>query len=674
MRPVQIAACVAMLIFAAQTMADQPTKTPAMTTQAGPLPAPVPPAPEVQMAQTPVPAPAVASLTKADVDAWLDGFMPYALEHGDVAGAVVMVVKDGEVLTQKGYGYADVAQRKPVDPERTLFRPGSVSKLFTWTAVMQLVEQGKVDLDSDVNTYIDFKIPERDGKPITLRNIMTHTAGFEEQAKGIMGVEADGVPALDAHLKRWTPVRVFAPGETPAYSNYATALAGYIVARVSGVSFDDYLDKHLFEPLQMHNSTFRQPLPESFRPYMSKGYAAASLPDKPFEIVGPAPAGSLSSPGVDMAHFMIAHLQNGRYGSNQILKPETAQLMHGTALTLLPRVNRMMLGFYETNYNGRRVIGHGGDTQWFHSYLHLFIDDGVGLYVSVNSSGKDGAAGGIRSSLFHQFADRYLPGPAPDGKVDAKTAAEHARMIAGRYNNSRRMETTFMSLLNLVSEAKVVDNGDGTISFSMVVSPSGVPLKWREIEPFVWRQEGAKELLSAKVENGEVVRFSFDDVSPFMMFERPSAAKAAGWLLPSLVVGLLALFLTSVAWPVSALTRRHYRAQYALTGQDARVHRLVRIASSAVVIALLAWAIMIGSMISNMNLLGKMDGLIRLLQILAPFVFIGGAGIGLWHAWVVVRSQRSWYAKLWAVVLALSFIAIAWIALAFNLISFGVNF
>jgi CubicO group peptidase (beta-lactamase class C family) len=666
MRPVQSIAAAVAAVAALLVIPE------VMASQSGPQPAAAPPAETVQpTAAAPAPTPA---LTKTDVDAWLDGFMPYALRRGDVAGAVVVVVKDGEVLTQRGYGYADVAQRTPVDPERTLFRPGSVSKLFTWTAVMQLAEQGKLDLDTDVNTYIDFKIPERDGKPITLRNIMTHTAGFEEQAKGIMGVEADGVPALDAHLKRWTPVRIFAPGETPAYSNYATALAGYIVARVAGMSFDDYLDKNMFEPLGMQHATFRQPLPESWRPDMSKGYPTASLPDKPFEIVGPAPAGSLSASGADMARFMIAHLQKGRYGPNQILKPETAEQMHGTALTLLPRVNRMVLGFYETNYNGRRAIGHGGDTQWFHSYLHLFIDDGVGLFVSLNSLGKDGAAGSIRSSLFQDFTDRYLPGPVPDGKVDAKTAAEHARMIAGRYNNSRRMETTFMSLLNLVGEGKVVDNGDGTIGFSMVVSPSGVPRKWREIEPFVWRQEDGKELLSAQVRDGKVVRFSFDDVSPFMMFERPSAAKAAGWLLPTFVVALSALLLTALAWPISALTRRHYRVQYALTGQDAKAHRFVRIAAAATVVALLAWLVMLVTMLSNYNLLAKMDALIRVLQILAPVVFIGGAGVGVWNAWVVVRSQRSWYAKTWAVVLAVSFVAILWVALAFNLISFGVNF
>ncbi|MGH8166023.1 MAG: serine hydrolase domain-containing protein, partial [Woeseiaceae bacterium] len=286
-------------------------------------------------------------LTRADLEAWLDGFMTYALPRGDIAGGVVTVVKDGEVLLNKGYGFADVDEQKPVDPDLTLFRPGSVSKLITWTAVMQMVEQGKVDLDADVNTYLDFQIPERDGEPITMRNIMTHTTGFEEQVKGLMGV-GDEVAVLGEHLKDWVPERIFPPGETPAYSNYATALAGYIVERASGMSFDDYVDQNIFEPLEMTQSTFRQPLPERLEQYMSKGYARASEDAKPFEIVGGlAPAGSMSSSGRDMAKFMIAHLQNGAFGAERILEAGTAELMHTTPLTTLPEVNRMMLGFYE---------------------------------------------------------------------------------------------------------------------------------------------------------------------------------------------------------------------------------------------------------------------------------------------------------------------------------------
>src|SRR5580658_7944294 len=349
-------------------------------------------------------APAQA-LTAEDANAWLDGYLPYALRTGDIAGAVVAIVKDGQVVTERGYGFSDVEKRTPVDPKRTLFRPGSVFKLLTWTAVMQQVEAGKIDLDADVNRYLDFNIPARDGKPVTMRNLMQHSAGFEEQAKGVITYDPNG-SRFEALLKQWVPDRVFAPGTTPAYSNYGASLAGYIVQRVSGESFDDYIDKNIFEPLEMHFSSFRQPLPAQLAPFMSKGYRTASQPATPFEIVGPAPAGSLSSSGEDMAHFMIAHLQSGEYQGKRILGVATAQQMHDSPANVSARLNRMELGFFETNINGREVIAHLGDTEDFHTSLHLFLADNVGFYVSFNSLGKNGAAGELRGAMFQDFADR----------------------------------------------------------------------------------------------------------------------------------------------------------------------------------------------------------------------------------------------------------------------------
>jgi CubicO group peptidase (beta-lactamase class C family) len=645
----------------------------ALAQEGASLPPPTP-ADETTIAQTP--SPGAAPLTRSDVEAWLDGFMPYALATGDVAGAVVVVVKDGELLAQKGFGYSDIAERKPVDPATTLFRPGSVSKLFTWTAVMQLVEQGKLDLDVDVNKYLDFEIPPRDGKPVTLRNIMTHTSGFEEQLKGLMGVDGEPVEPFEAHLKAWVPTRIFAPGTTPAYSNYATAVAGYVVARASGQSFYDYIEQHIFAPLGMQHATFRQPLPENFAPLMSKGYSRASEPEaKPFEIVGPAPAGSLSASGADMARFMIAHLNNGAFGNERILQLATAEQMHTTALTLLPRVHRMLLGFYEQSYNGHRIIGHGGDTQWFHSNLHLFLDQNVGLFVSMNSSGKEGATGKIRDALFEQFTDRYFPAPALEGKVDPALAAEHARMMVGTYDNSRRVDSSFFSLLNLAGAIKVVANEDGTISVPLATNAADAPIKWREIEPFLWRDVNGKSLLSGKVENGRVVRFSIDGFSPFMVFEPTPASKSAAWLLPSLIAGLAALLLTALAWPISALVRRHYGVPYRLAGEDAKAHRFVRIASTAVVVLCIAWGITVVQMMGDFNLLSpSMDGWIWLLQLLSLLVFVGAVAAGGWNAWVVVRSARKWYAKVWAGVLALSLLVLLWVALAFNLIAFDVNY
>jgi CubicO group peptidase (beta-lactamase class C family) len=180
-------------------------------------------------------------MTVADVQAFLDGFMPMQLERENIAGAVVLVVKNGAVFFAKGYGYSDVEKKVPVTTDATLFRPGSISKLFTWTAVMQLVEQGKLDLDQDINKYLDFTIPAKFGKPITLRNLMTHTPGFEEQIKDLINEEGAPMATLKQHLSQHIPERIFPPGTTPAYSNYGAALAGYIVERVSGRPFNDYV-------------------------------------------------------------------------------------------------------------------------------------------------------------------------------------------------------------------------------------------------------------------------------------------------------------------------------------------------------------------------------------------------------------------------------------------------
>jgi CubicO group peptidase (beta-lactamase class C family) len=665
MRSLQVVLWSAAIAFTASAFAQGPE--PAAPPKAAAATA-SPAAPESRPAGTP-------QLTGTDVEAWLDGFMPFTLRTADIPGAVVVVVKDGATLLQKGYGFSDVEKRTPVDPEQTLFRPGSVSKLFTWTAVMQLVEQGKLDLDADVNQYLDFKIPDFEGQPITLRNIMTHTPGFEEQYKGLILADAADVKDLSEYVKESTPARLFAPGTTPAYSNYATALAGYIVARTSGMSFDDYLDKFVFAPLEMTSSSMRQPLPEALLARMSLGYPRASEDAKPYELITPAPAGSLASSGADMAHFMIAHLQNGRYGDNRILREETARLMHDSALTIFPRVNRMLLGFYESNYNGHRVISHGGDTQWFHSDLSLFIDDGVGLYISTNAPGKEGASSKVRGALFEEFADRYFPADVPAGEVDEKTAAEHAALIAGTYSISRRMETNFFSLLGFIGQYRVTVNEDGTITSPLWPDAAGNLFKWREVEPFVWRAVGGKELLSARVEDGRVTGFTFEPLSAILIFEPTPAYKSPAWLMPLVGAGLMALVLTTLAWPVTALTRRHYRVAYPLAGEDARAHRWVRYAALAAVTLTVAWLTTVITALEKLSLLsGSLDWWFWVLQLLSPIVYVGAAAIGAWNAWVVLKSARRWYAKLWAVLLAIAFLALLWVAIVYHLIAFDLQY
>lgn len=619
---------------------------------------------------TPVAAsiPGGAPLVRADLEAWLDGYMPFAISRGNIAGAVVVVVKDGAVLLQKGYGYSDVARARPVDPETTLFRPGSVSKLVTWTAVMQLVEAGKLDLDRDVNSYLDFTIPPYHGRPVTLRNILTHTAGFEESVRYLIGNDPKTLMPLGDYARGALPARVFAPGTTPAYSNYATALAGHIVARTSGMPFDDYVDRNIFRPIGMTGATFRQPLPAALAGRMSRGYALASQEPKPFEIVIPAPAGSLAASGADMGKFMIAHLAQGR----GLLRPETAAAMHSTKLTLLPPLNRMALGFYEKDINGRRVVGHGGDTQFFHSNLSLFLDEGVGLFVSVNSAGTNGASGPLRSALFDGFANRYFPAPRAESRVSAATAREHAKAMVGSYTSSRGAFTNFVRVLGLFGQAKIGLDKDGGLSVPAVTGLANQPRKWIEIAPYVWRDAASGERLAAKLENGRVVRWSFDTVAPFTVYDRTPWYLDSAWLLPVAGASLLVVLLTALAWPAGAITRRRYHKAHHLEGRALTIQRLLHGSAWAAAIALGLWAFFITTAFAELHKLsGPLDWLLITLQVLTPIALVGLAALAGWNLWIGWRDKRSGFSRLWSVLLLFAALVLLWVAIGFNLIGFG---
>jgi CubicO group peptidase (beta-lactamase class C family) len=613
-----------------------------------------------------------AELTRPDLESWLDGFLPYALQTADIAGGVVAVVKDGEVVLQKGYGYSDAEKKTPVDPERTLFRPGSVSKLFTYTAVMQLVEQGKLDLDKNVNTYLDFKLPDAYDRPVTLRHLMTHTAGFEESLRRLIGSNLSAFDSLETYVKNTKPERIFPPGEIPSYCNYCVSLAGYIVQRVSGESYDDYLDHHVFQPLGMQHATSRQPLPQPLAPDMSKGYKVGSGPAQYFEFVGAAPAGSVSATGADMARFMIAHLQAPN-GDGKLFSASTAQRMYTTMFRAAPPSNGMALGFFERSRNGHRIIGHGGDTDFFHSDLLLFIDDGVGLFMSFNSSGKDEAVQKVRSALFEKFTDRYFPAAVLQEPTSA-TALEHAQAVAGRYGVSRRAESSFFSALNSFSQLQVVANPDGTIVIPPVTYLNGAPKQWREVAPYVWREVGGPQRLAAQMRDGKVRLLSLDEIGGIQAFLPVSASQSAAWQLPAMILAIVALLLTVILWPIAALTRRHFKVPFTLSPRAALSYRLVRIAALLQLAVLFGWALIIQAGLSDLQYLdGRLDlwiGLLRLLGI----VCLLGAIVFIWNASLVWRTPGHKWSKAWSIVLIAAGLLLSAFALSCHLVGFGVRY
>ncbi len=624
----------------------------------------------------------VHALDRGDVDTWLDGYMAPALAASDIPGAVVVVVKDGHILSARGFGYADVAKRTRIDPERTLFRIGSVSKLFTWTAAMQLVEQGKLDLDRDVNAYLDFRIPPRDGKPVTLRQLMTHTAGFEDTGKGIIAYNPKFQLSLERYIKRWTPHRIFDAGTTPAYSNWGTTLTAYIVQRVAHEEFDSYLERHIFQPLGMANATFRQPLPTRLRGQMATGYAKPGVA-KGFEFVGPAPAGAGSVSGTDMARFMIAHLQGGELNGARILAASTATTMHDSPLapvdplSLMPPLNRMELGFFDTNVNGRKVIGHLGDVQAFHTSLHLFLADGVGLYMSFNSAGKDGAVQALRTGLFQDFADRYLPNVAPPtGRVPASAAAEHARMMTGHWIASRREDSSFLaSIYWLAGQVEVATGTDGELVIPSLLAAGGRPRQWVEVSPFVWNEVDGHERIAAKVIDGRVVRWSFNLVAPFEVFDRVPAAASAAWLLPALYVALGLLALTFLQMPIAAIARRTYRVAHPLSGTPRRAGRAVAIMAGLTAALLASWAWATITALGSPDLLaGGRDGVFMALQVASAILLFGMVGIAGWNMLMSWRSRRPLLRRFWSMLILLAALLVLYVALRFNLMAMTVNY
>jgi CubicO group peptidase (beta-lactamase class C family) len=626
-----------------------------------------PPAEAAASAPAPVAAATPAhELTAQDAQAWLDGLMPTALRTARAPGAVVAIVKDGQVLFEKGYGYADLKTRKPVDPARTLFRPGSTSKLFTWTAVMQLVEQGKVDLDVDVNKYLDFQVPPRDGQPITLRQIMTHRAGFEERIKDLVAFDIPETPLAEV-LSGNMPARIHPAGTTSAYSNYATGLAGHVVERVSGLAFNDYIERNVFAPLDMKHSTFRQPLPAALKDDMSTGYEESDKPGKGFEVVNIPPAGSLSATGDDMAHFMIAHLADGRYGDAQILKPETARTMHTTITRPFPDLNGMALGFYQDNINGHRVIAHGGDLNYFHSDLWLFLDDHVGVFVSVNALGKEGLGEGIRDDVFHEFADRYFPRSEPVQAIDEATAKAHAQVLAGRYQTTRRGETTFLSLINMIQPTTLTANPDGSISTKLLLQPQ----TFVETRPWLWHEVGGHDQLQAKVVDGKVVTWSTDYLAFAFAYEPLHGLAGAGLEVPLLVVALLLLLASALTWPIGAAARKWYGAA-PLPAAVRSGTRWTAVAAIAALVAVVAWVVLF-SVVAAITT-PHLDTWVHVVQLLSFIGFVGGWLVAAWNLAQRVRVPGRRGATAWAALQLAAFTMTLWVAFAYHLLNFSAGY
>lgn len=467
------------------------------------------------------------------------------MRASNVAGAIVSVVKDGEIIFNEGFGYSDLEGNKKVNPDETMFILGSLSKLFTWTAVMQLVEKGKLDLNTDVNEYLDFEIPATFSIPITLKNLMAHNHGFQDVKFGQMTANANDVIPIGEWLKNNIPERVYPPGKYSAYANYGTALAGYIVERVSGKDYHSYIEKNILIPLEMNHTTSRQPIPEKLLSDLAKGYMFINDEYQSQELftniaAQVAPAASFRSSGVDMSKFMMAHLNYKKNGIAKIFEDKTAEIMHSQSFTHDPRVNGMAHGFWELDMNGQTIIGHSGSHFTFNSFLMLLPDQNLGIYISTNSRGGTSFLGENFDVFKRDFIEHFFPKNILNPKSTTDFTERFDKYKGNFHFTHGRSETTPENLFGMLMATNIETDHNG-----LTLSLTGAPKRYIEIEPNVFQEEGSEnKLVFHSDDNGNITE-AFYNPLPLTALVKNKWYSAIGFNLVLLSFCLL-LFLSVI--------------------------------------------------------------------------------------------------------------------------------
>ncbi|WP_262495810.1 serine hydrolase domain-containing protein [Paenibacillus sp. B2(2019)] len=567
----------------------------------------------------------------ASLTAFVNGIMEQDMNRLQIPGAVISIVKDNKIILAKGYGSSNLEKAAPVDPTTSMFRIASTTKLFTWTAVMQLVEQGKIDLDTDINTYLkSVKIPATYPEPITMRHLMTHTAGFEE---GGVGYQITTDPAklpgsISETLNKHMLARVRPPGQISSYSNYGATLAGLIVEEVSGVPYNDYIKKYIFDPLDMKYSTVVEPLPESFIPNKVVGYNSENgsfIPGTPTFEGGFRPAGSGTVSAVDMAHFMIAHLQNGKYGDQQILRPETAELMHSTAFQFDKRLPGVDLGFAEKQINGLTLITHGGSDPMFNTGLYLVPAKHVGIFVSYNG----GEGGDSAEDLIQAFFNRYYT--APDASQPEFIASDESiQKYAGAYQFTRRNISDIDKFFNFFAQLNVSVE-DNKLSLG---SGSEQQL-YNEVSPNMFQLEGGTEQIAFRTNESGKVTHMILGMAPDMPLERtPLLDQNKFWLIVLGFSGLI--FITALLGLI--FSRRKIKA---MTPPEKWA---IRLSAGTAGWALLSF-VTIFMVVMSMDMMQKFSGisLSLSLSLVMPIILVG-LTLALLISAILVWKNKYWTA------------------------------
>jgi CubicO group peptidase (beta-lactamase class C family) len=490
-----------------------------------------------------------------EIAEFMDTAVASAMEEHDIPGGVFVLVADGRVAYAQGYGHTDQDRHTAIDPQRSRFDIGSVSKLLAATAVMQQVEQGHLDLHADVNTYLDdVRVPEAFGEPVTTAHLLTHTAGFAERyLLGSMTSQPGQAAALAESLSP-LPERIRPPGVEHQYDNTGMALAGHLVERVTGETFEDYVAAHILEPLGMTRSSYGQPVPDAddVTPHEMVPGIGTTGPVPPVYVTA-TPTGGLWTTGEDIAAFMLAHLGDGDHDGARILESNSVAAMHRTQFTPHPASAGIGYGFFEHDPRGHRGVQHGGSWVGASAHLYLLPDADLGFFVAFNH----GSGVELTHTLIYQALEQAFP-DADQTVAESMPEGTDLSSFAGQYRWNRHDRSTFMRLVSTLTSSRlqVTDHGDGTLSTAMAPFQLLPDATWLPTSDGAFiEQDGTGTLVFDTDDAGEVEHLHAAGAQLFSM------EPIAWYDTAEFVAGLLAFFLAvallaALGWPAGALRRR----------------------------------------------------------------------------------------------------------------------
>lgn len=497
-------------------------------------------------AQEPRPVPP-ASAPNAGMEAFVDGMATAFVRDKHLPGLTVGIVLNDRPALIKGYGLADVEDGRPVDGHDTLFRIGSISKTFIWTAAMMLVERGRLDLDADLNDYLmSVEIQAAFDAPVTMNHLMAHRAGFEDTL-ALFTVADEDPRSLSELLAAHQPRRVYPPGARTSYSNWGAALAAQVVEDVAGVAYQNFLEEEILRPLGMDSTTVGPPsrMPEALRARLATGYEfhdGAQATGAPMQIGAYWPAGGMASTAADMARWMRFHLRGGELDGVRLLRPETHARMWTRAFDDRPEAADLAHGFQSRPHRGVPTYGHDGATALFRSQMVLAPELGLGVFVAHNTrEGGYSALSAMAGLLVERLSGDAAGAPATASATEEIPVAEYV----GRYSNNRRSFTTFAAAFSAWESLVVRPAGNGALS----VRGNDRTSRYRPLPgvPDVFEDDAGQRLMFQRDAEGGIV--AVNDGSGVHSHERVGVLDASTTLvLAFTLAGLLSVSTLLGAW------------------------------------------------------------------------------------------------------------------------------